>query len=114
MKRIVVFLLSFSLLVIVSIFGTGNYAFAGHYPPFSPEVVVLICSVTTPSTTSALTFTVTAFSSSTTSVKIGLGDDCATDLVALENAGLGIRDIQALTSSTPASVVYTLVNGLYY
>jgi len=100
MKKIALFLLSFLVLVIVSIFGTGDNAFARS------QVVVLICSVKAPTGTQPVTFSVTAFSPNTpTTVK--LGDDCATDLMAFENTGFVIKDIQALTSS----IVYTLVNG---
>jgi len=100
MKKIALFLLSFLVLVIISIFGTGNNTFAR---PQSQQVAVLICSVTAPTPTSPVTFGVTAFSPDThTTVK--LGDDCATDLMAFENAGFAIKDIQALTSS----IVYTL------
>ncbi len=101
MKKNVLFLLSFLVLVIISIFGTGNNAFARG--PQSSQVAVLICSVTAPTVTSPVTFGVTAFSPNVhTTVK--LGDDCATDLMAFENAGFVIKDIQALTSS----IVYTL------
>ena len=111
MKKTVVFLLFFLLLAVVSISGTGNKAFAGNnYPSPSPEVAVLVCSVT-PSLTN--TFSVTAFSNSTqpqNKVTIGIGDDCSADLVALENGGLQIINVQALNTSP--SVAYTLVNGI--
>ncbi len=105
MKKIALFLLSFLVLVIISIFGTGNDAFARS--PQTSQVAVLICSVTSPTATEPSTFRVTAFSPDThTTVKIG--DDCATDLTGFENKGFVIKDIQAVASSNAVSVVYTL------
>ena len=112
MKRIAV-LLSFLLLVSIAILGSGNNAFANHqnYTPPPPEVVIVVCSVVTPPTgTPPLMFAVSAFSPNTNTT-ITPNEDCATALVALKGTGLVIKDIQVLTSSSPAAVVYTLVNG---
>jgi len=110
MKRTVVFLLSLLLLAAVSISGTGNIAFA-HPSSSTPEVAVLICQPVITSPAPAISFPVVAFSNAT-SVPISAGNDCATDLLALKNAGLVIKDIKVL-NTTPPSVVYTLVNGWY-
>jgi len=105
MKRAVMFLLSFLLLGAVAISGTYNNAFAWHGSPPSEEVVIVICSV------SGSAFNVTAVSNPLSStVPISPGNDCATDLTALKNAGLVIRNVQPLNTSPP-SVVYTFVNG---
>lgn len=101
LKRTVVFLLSLLLLGVVSMSGTGNIAFAG--PP-SPEAAVLLCTVST----SPPGIHVTAISTTVTVT----ATDCAAALVALRSAGLVIRDIQVLNTS-PASVVYTLVNEFF-
>jgi hypothetical protein len=108
MKRIVVFLLSLLLLGVVLIPGTGNIAFADHASHHS-QVAVLICSPVTTTPPPTITFPVTAFSNTTT-VSITVGEDCGTALAALQNAGLVIKNIKVLDTSTP-SVVYTLMNG---
>ena len=101
MKKIALFLLSFLVLVIISIFGTDNNACASSH-----QVVVLICSVTRGTGNPPSTFSVTAFSPDIRTT-VEIGDDCATDLTAFENAGFVIKDIQAVNSN-PVSVVYTL------
>ncbi len=108
MKRTVVFFLSMLILGIYSISGISNIAFAGH-GSHSSQVAVLICSPITTTPPPAITFPVAALSNTTT-VPIAVGDDCGASLVALKNAGLSIKDIKVLDSSTP-SVVYTLVTG---
>jgi len=106
MKRAVVFLSFFLLLGFLSISGTSNIAFAEHGSPPSLEAAVLVCSVSPPPAT---TITVTAFSNPT-SVAITSGEDCATALVALKEAGLVIRAAHSV-NTTPLSIVYTLVNA---
>ena len=121
MKRIVVFLVSFLLLVFVSISGSGNNAFAKdhNWSPPPPQVVNLVCSVITtndpttdpPTTKSA--FQVLAFSETTNvTAALKVGDECAMDLANLLAAGLKIKNVQAVPMAAGnGSVVYTLVNG---
>lgn len=108
MKRIVVFLLSFLLLVAVSISGAGNNAFAYHGSPPQAEVVNLVCQVLNPCPGEAPCVTVYALSTNfpTTTASISVGDDCGTDLTTLVNAGLKIKDV----TSTNSFIIYTLVN----
>jgi len=105
MKRIVVFLLSFLLLVVISISGSGNNAFAAwHGYPSSLAVVNLVCQVSGFAT--AGTFNVYAYSTNIpTSAGIFTGEDCGTALTALATAGLKITNVQSTGSGF---VVYTL------
>jgi hypothetical protein len=109
MKRIIVFLLSFLLLVFVSISVSGNNAFAkcNTPPTYSLEVVNLICSL---STTTPM-FAVVAFSSSAnvSNVTVTVGEECAQAIADLSSAGLKIKDIQSVNPY----VIYTLVNPVY-
>jgi hypothetical protein len=105
MKRIVVFLLSFLLLVFISISVGGNTAFAhpeqGHN---QAAVVNLICSL---STATPPTFDVIAFSSSAnlpTTVTLTVGEECAQALADLSSAGLQLKDVQSIAPN----VIYSL------
>jgi len=108
MKRIVVFLLSFLLLVFVSISVSGGNAFAksGWSPP-PAAVANLVCSV------SATTFSVFAYSSVNVPTNVTVATDgteaCAQALADLFNAGLRIKDVQAVAPN----VVYLLVGPGY-
>jgi hypothetical protein len=108
MKRTGVFLLSFSLLGVALIAGTGNNAFAAHPSPPPPEAAVLVCQVAAAPVTG---ITVSNWSNTVASVPISSGEDCATALAASKEAGLVIRNVQPVNTS-PISIVYILVNGL--
>ena len=112
MKRIVVFLLSFLLLVFVSISVSGNNAFAKSEkcktpPTYSLAVANLVCSVSAP------TFSVVAYSGVNVPTNISIATDgteaCAQALADLFNAGLRIKDVQAIAPN----VVYLLVGPGY-
>ena len=114
MKRIVVFLLSFLLLVFVSISVSGNNAFAKSEkcntpPTYSLEVANLICSL---STTNSAPFAVVAFSKSANvpaTLIVTPGEECAQALADLLSAGLKIKDVQ----SVAPNVVYSLISPVY-
>ncbi len=110
MKISVMFFLSFLLLVFVSIFVSGNNAFAKSETANNPvEVANLICLL---STSIPPTFTVVAFMSS---ANVGVtpapavGDEYAADLGVLF-AGLKIRDV----NSVAPDAVCDLVGGGYW
>ena len=107
MKRIVVLLLSFLLLVFVSISASGNNAFAsggGSHTPPPLQVVNLVCGV------SGSDFNVIAFSNnSNISVSFIAGDPCAADIATLLTVPLMITNIQSVNGN----VVYTFMNRPY-
>ena len=108
MKRIVVFLLSFLLLVFVSISVSGGNAFAKScWPPPAAAVANLVCSVSAP------TFSVVAYSGVNVPTNVTVATDgseaCAQALADLFNAGLRIKDVQAIAPN----VVYLLVGPGY-
>jgi len=102
MKRTVVFVLFFLLLVV---FVSGT-AFAGReWSPPSPAAVILCCTQT------ATSFQVAAIDNTTTvSITPVPGADCAETLVTFKENGLVIRSVQVL-NTTPISIYYTLVNA---
>lgn len=104
MKRIVGFLLSFSLLVFVSISVSGGNAFAKSWTPPPAAVATLVCSVSAP------TFSVVAYNGVNVPTNVTVATDgteaCAQALADLFNAGLRIKDVKAVAPN----VVYLLGN----
>ncbi|HAM50085.1 MAG TPA: hypothetical protein DCP92_05090 [Nitrospiraceae bacterium] len=117
MKKVMVVLLS--LLAFVSISESGaNASGKGTFTPPPADVAILVCSVTPiPATppaagAAALAITVSDYSASSSVVlKTAplFGDDCATDLAELLNAGLKIRDVQSFGGTI---LIYTLATGM--
>jgi len=103
MKKPGMFFFCFLLLGVALIAGTGNNAFAAPLAPPSVEAAVLVCQAST-----GTGITVSNWSDTVASVAITSGEDCASALVALREAGLALTSVQPVNTS-PISIIYILM-----